>query len=160
MSKETLSMQQAEYQLQIALQFRKFSASKFAAHAAIWLEACGYPGLQILRDALADPVNDLTIERIDNGLDLHNRSCVYIGQHVVDDILLHGRTPLRNVRHGLYLVPASVAHNLSIGCAVDVSFTFGGLRSKNPYQEKLNMATEAGVHFDSDLWQKLLGASK
>lgn len=159
MSKLTLSMQQAEMELHEALTARRFSSAAFAAHAAIWLEACDYPGLQILRDALADPLADFKLERTEAGLDLHNVTCVRIGEQVVRDVLLHDRTPLRNVRHGLFLVPASVVHNLSIGCAVDAGFAFGGPRSQNPYREKLNMATEAGVHFESNLWNSLIGVT-
>ena len=160
MSKLTLSRQHAETVLGNALTAQNFSPAAFAAHAAIWLEACDYPGLQILEDGMTDTRVDTAFARDQSGIDLRNMSCVKIGERVLNDVSLNGRTHLRNVRHGLFLVPASVMHNLSIGCAVDASFAFGGVRILNPYAEKLAMADEAGVHLDEALWTQLTRGDK
>ena len=62
---------------------------------------------------------------------------------------------LRNVRHGLYLLPLSVEANFGIGCPVDPAFALGGERHKNPYAEKLDIAAREGVIVDDDLWRAL-----
>jgi hypothetical protein len=61
---------------------------------------------------------------------------------------------LRNVRHGLYLLPFSVRANIGIGCPVDPSFALGGERTKNPYEEKLLAARQTGIFVDEDLWTR------
>jgi hypothetical protein len=152
-----LNFKQAEAKLSAILEPRLGATAQFAAHAAIWLEACDYPGLKTLHEALAEGTPDFKLQRTESGIDLDHASCVFIGKQILQDVLDHGRVPLRNVRHGLFLVPASVDHGLSIGCAIDASFAFGGPRKQNPYVEKLAMAGEAGVHLDAMLWQKLVG---
>lgn len=157
MTKLTLSLQQAESILREALIAMQFPAPIFAAHATIWLEACDYPGLQNLKEAVVDMPQEIALTRDKIGLDLHNISCARIGERIHDDILKNGRAFLRNVRHGLFLVPASVVNDISIGCAVDAGFALGGPRLRNPYIEKLNMAEEAGVHLNRELWNTLTG---
>lgn len=128
---------------------------EFACHAALWLEACGYPGLSQLREALADQTAPFTLSRDALGIDLKNVTCVRIGPAVVSEVLTNGRAFLRNVRHGLFLVPASVEHNIGIGCPIDPAFALGGERSKNPYAEKLEVARRDGIDVDDDLWHSL-----
>jgi hypothetical protein len=53
------------------------------------------------------------------------------------------------------LLPLSVEANFGIGCPVDPAFALGGERSKNPYIEKLEIATRDGVNVDDDLWRAL-----
>jgi hypothetical protein len=153
-----LNFKQAQTQLQQALEPRLGEASLFAAHATVWLEACGYPGLKTLDEALAEGTPAFEMQRSESGIDCDHASCVFIGNQILQNVLTQGRVPLRNVRHGLFLVPASVEHGLSIGCAIDASFTFGGPRSQNPYAVKLAMADEVGVKLDDALWHKIVGA--
>ncbi len=114
-----------------------------------------YPGLKILAEALEDPVSAVTLEKDLMGLDLHHVSCVFIGAEVERILKAHGRLFLRNVRHGLYLLPGSVTGNYGIGCPVDPGFALGGERSKNPYAEKLGASAQNGVAVDDALWQSL-----
>jgi hypothetical protein len=137
-------------------QLRARGVSPFAAHAAIWLEACGYPGLKTLDEALTEGPKEFHLPRDASGIDVQNSSCVFVGEQILLYTLAHGRTSLRNVRHGLFLVPSSVALNISIGCAVDASFALGGPRIRNPYTEKLAMAEEAGIHVDDQLWSRFM----
>jgi hypothetical protein len=124
-----------------------------------WLEACGYPGLKHLAEALADPPAAITLEPDALGLDLQNRSCVFIASDIEHIRAERGRIFLRNVRHGLYLLPGSVHGNYGIGCPVDPGFALGGERSKNPYVEKLEAAHKNGVEVDDAIWQSLSGRS-
>ena len=137
----------------------KLGAAALAAkgHAAIaeetardcaWLEAVGYPGLKLLAEALTDRDTTLDIERDMLGIDLRNVSCVFVGAAVAREVENNGRAFLRNVRHGLYLVPRSVERNYGIGCPVDPAFALGGERTKNPYTEKLEAAVRTGVEVD------------
>ena len=87
------------------------------------------------------------------GLDLQNVSCVFLGPAIAAHVAKHGRVFLRNVRHGLYLVPLAVEANIGIGCPVDPAFALGGERHKNPYSEKLELAARDGVAVDDDLWR-------
>ena len=128
---------------------------KAAAKNCAWLEACGYPGIKLLLEARADERRSLTFTADAMGLDLQNVSCVFLGPAIADHVATHGRVFLRNVRHGLYLLPLSVEANIGIGCPVDPSFALGGERSKNPYTEKLEIAARDGVTVDDDLWQAL-----
>jgi hypothetical protein len=126
-----------------ALARRAIGARPHAARvpwACAWLEACGYPGLKLLREALSEPVATWQAKRDALGLDLANVSCVWIGEAVVAEVLDNGRAFLRNVRHGLYLLPYSVESRLAIGCPVDPAFALGGVREKDPYAEKLAAA--------------------
>jgi len=125
------------------------------AWACTWLEACGYPGLALLAEALADPARDTDLRRDAMGLDLQQVSCVFLAAKIMDGVAKDGRLFLRNVRHGLYLLPFTVRANLGIGCPVDPAFAVGGERSKNPYAEKLALAEANGLNVDPELWARL-----
>jgi hypothetical protein len=142
-------------ELTLAVANRGLLNDRDVAENTVWLEACGYPGLKLLAEALDDPVKDLKLVRDALGLDLKNVSCVYLSGKVSDYILAHGRTFLRNVRHGLFLLPASVERQYGIGCPVDPSFALGGERSKDPYAEKLELAAREGIEVDDTLWRAL-----
>lgn len=128
---------------------------KSPAADCTFLEAVGYPGLKILAEALADPKREIALEKDLLGLDLQNCSCVFLADRVNSLIVEHGRIFLRNVRHGLYLLPGSVRGNYGIGCPVDPAFALGGERGKNPYVEKLEAAARHGVEVDESVWQAL-----
>ena len=134
---------------------RILPGQKAAAKNCAWLEACGYPGIKLLLEARADERRSLIFAADAMGLDLQNVSCVFLGPALADHVAAHGRIFLRNVRHGLYLLPLSVEANIGIGCPVDPAFALGGERSKNPYAEKLEIAARDGVAVDDDLWQAL-----
>ncbi len=120
-----------------------------------WLEACGYPGIRLLLEAVADKTKDLALQPDTMGLDLQNVSCVFLGPSILRYMKINGRVFLRNVRHGLYLLPLSVEANVGIGCPIDPGFALGGERTKNPYVEKLEIAARDGVVIDDELWQAL-----
>jgi|GEM_PF-1839425 len=120
--------------------------------ATAWLEACGYGGVKLLTEALSEPSPPLRLERDALGLDLHHVSCAVIGPAVARDVNQHGRVFLRNVRHGLFLLPFAVRENIGIGCPVDPAFALGGERSKNPYAEKLALADVNGLEIDDTAW--------
>lgn len=122
--------------------------------ACSWLEACGYPGLKLLDEALQDAQRDLPLVRDALGLDLQNVSCAFLAPKVMREVEQNGRAFLRNVRHGLYLLPFSVRANIGIGCPIDPAFALGGLRAKNPYGEKLEAAAATGLAVDDGLWQR------
>ena len=126
-----------------------------AARNCAWLEACSYPGLKLLQEALGDGLRELVLTPDAMGLDLQNVSCVFLGPAVNQFAKAHGRIFLRNVRHGLYLLPLSVETNIGIGCPVDPAFALGGERHKNPYLEKLEAAARDGIVVDDDLWRAL-----
>lgn len=133
-------------------------AAGFASAAAAdcaFLESVGYPGLTILAEALVDSRREIVLEKDVLGLDLQNRSCVFLAERVDAMIAEHGRLFLRNVRHGLYLLPGSVRRNYGIGCPVDPAFALGGDRNKNPYAEKLEIAARQGVEVDDAQWLAL-----
>ncbi|MFT3988626.1 hypothetical protein [Aestuariivirga sp.] len=117
-----------------------------------WLEACGYGGVKLLTEALSEPFSTLRLDRDALGLDLHNVSCAAIGPAVARDVVKNGRAFLRNVRHGLFLLPFAVRENISIGCPIDPAFALGGERSKNPYAEKLALAHANGLDIDDSAW--------
>lgn len=94
------------------------------------------------------------------GLDLHNVSCAFIAEDVGQLVAEKGRLFLRNVRHGLFLVPLSVEREWAIGCPVDPAFALGGPREKNPYAEKLKLAQEHGITVDEQDWDKLNNAGE
>ncbi len=126
--------------------------------ACAWLEACGYPGLKLLFEALdttrpEDRHPELEPDAL--GLDLGNVSCVFLAPRIARLVEERGRLFLRNVRHGLYLVPFSVRANIGIGCPVDPSFALGGERAKNPYEEKLNAAKQAGIAVPGTVWERV-----
>ncbi|HRX34760.1 MAG TPA: hypothetical protein P5337_00045 [Aestuariivirga sp.] len=123
------------------------------AWATVWLEACGYPGTQMLAEALADDRHTLQLVRDLIGFDLQNVSCAFLAPGIVDDVRANGRVFLRNVRHGLFVLPFAVRENLAIGCPVDPSFAVGGERTKNPYAEKLAAAMDTGLIIDDASWR-------
>jgi hypothetical protein len=131
------------------------AAPENAAKHCAWLQACGYPGIQLLVEAAADTRKDLPLVPDGLGLDLGNVSCVFLGPSISRYVAACGRVYLRNVRHGLYLVPLSVEDNIGIGCPVDPSFAIGGDRHKNPYAEKLEIAARDGVSVDDEIWRTL-----
>ncbi|MGE0005557.1 MAG: hypothetical protein AB7S92_08205 [Parvibaculaceae bacterium] len=129
--------------------------------ACAWLEACAYPGIELLLEALdttppgeREPVLELDVL----GLDLNNISCVFLGPSIARIVEERGRLFLRNVRHGLYLLPFSVKAGIGIGCPVDPSFALGGERTKNPYEEKLSLARQSGLDLPHALWTRLTQA--
>jgi hypothetical protein len=134
---------------------RIMPGNKPAAKNCAWLEACGYPGLKLLLEARTDERQSLALVPDAMGLDLQNVSCVFLGPAIADHVAKYGRIFLRNVRHGLYLLPLSVEANIGIGCPVDPAFALGGERHKNPYVEKLEMAARDGVTVDEILWRAL-----
>ena len=89
------------------------------------------------------------------GLDLDNVSCAFLAPAIMRDISANGRAFLRNVRHGLFLLPFAVKANIGIGCPVDPGFALGGERHKNPYGEKLALAEANGLELDDTLWTNL-----
>jgi hypothetical protein len=129
--------------------------SGVAAKNCAWLEACGYPGIKLLLEASVEERRQIDLQPDAMGLDLQNVSCVFLGSAIADYVATHGRVFLRNVRHGLYLLPLSVDANIGIGCPVDPAFALGGERSKNPYAEKLEIAAADGVTVGDDLWHAL-----
>ncbi len=129
-------------------------AAVAAAHTA-WLHGAGYNGIKYIAEALQDTETNTSLEKDLMGLDLKDVSCVFISGAVEKLFAEHGRMFLRNVRHGLFLLPGSVIGNYGIGCPVDPGFALGGERSKNPYAEKLALAARDGVDVDEVLWQSL-----
>jgi hypothetical protein len=128
--------------------------------ACAWLEACAYPGVELLVEAIdTTPVaarnRALTPDSL--GLDLGNVSCVFLAPRLAAMVAQQGRLFLRNVRHGLYLLPFSVRANIGIGCPVDPSFALGGERTNNPYEEKLAAARQTGIAVTETLWQRAKG---
>lgn len=128
---------------------------KIAARNCAWLDACGYPGIKLLLEARADERRALALMPDAIGLDLQNVSCVFLGPAIAAHVAKHGRIFLRNVRHGLYLLPLAVEANIGIGCPIDPAFALGGERSKNPYKEKLEIAERDGVTVDDALWHAM-----
>jgi hypothetical protein len=136
--------------------------SQIAARAAkdcAWLEACGYPGLNMLVEGIVDRKTACKLEPDVLGLDLQSVSCIFIADDIEHIRAERERIFLRNVRHGLYLVPGSVNGNYGIGCPIDPGFALGGERSKNPYVEKLEAAKLNGIDIDDALWQSLIQRS-
>jgi hypothetical protein len=132
--------------------------AKECGEACAFLEACGYPGLELLFEALdTTPLGERHPDLVPDslGLDLRNISCVFLAPRLRSMIAEHGRLFLRNVRHGLYLVPFSVWANIGIGCPVDPAFALGGERGRNPYTEKLDLAHQTGLAVPEDLWNRL-----
>jgi hypothetical protein len=132
---------------------RIIAEPEMAARNCAWLEACGYPGIRLLLEAKADERRSVNLVPDAMGLDLENVSCVFLGPEIAAHVAKLGRVFLRNVRHGLYLVPLAVEANIGIGCPVDQAFALGGERSKNPYSEKLEIAARDGVAVDDELWR-------
>jgi hypothetical protein len=123
-----------------------------AAESCAWLQACRYPGIRLLMEAFEDPVRELEIGPDAMGLDLKNVSCVFIGPQVIAATSAAGRFFLRNVRHGLYLVPLSVEASMAIGCPIDLNFGLGGQRRTDPYSELLQAAEADGIEVEDEVW--------
>jgi hypothetical protein len=139
---------------EIAALARKLVPEHAAKHCA-WLHGAGYNGLKYLAEAIDDEVKTIHLEPDLMGLNLHSVSCVFIAPEIEKLRSTQGRVFLRNVRHGLFLLPNSVLENYGIGCPVDPNFALGGERTKNPYAEKLAIAATEGVEVDDALWQSL-----
>lgn len=150
-----LSPKELETRLERALLRRGISGGAAIAWASVWLEACGYPGLKMLAEALSNPVQTLEPKRDALGFDLQNVSCAFLAPAIMADVRANGRVFLRNVRHGLFLLPFTVRDNVGIGCPVDPSFAVGGERHKNPYAEKLELAARDGLEVDDVLLRAL-----
>lgn len=151
----TLTPHQIEERTRAFAMNHGIAEAAFVGRACAWLEACGYPGISLLLEATADERRDLVLERDALGLDLQNVSCVFLAPRIAAMVQQDGRVFLRNVRHGLYLVPLSVWSNIAIGCPIDPAFALGGERTRNPYEEKLALAEANGVTIDDDLWNRL-----
>jgi hypothetical protein len=129
-----------------------------SAWACAWLQACGYEGVAMLVEAFAGTSREsqrpeLVLDAI--GIDLAQVSCVFTAPQLARLVVEHRRIFLRNVRHGLYLLPFAVRLSIGIGCPVDPAFALGGKRSKNPYEEKLAAAREAGITVNDEAWRAL-----
>ena len=144
-----------EERVRTALERHAISRPDDTAWACAWLQACGYPGVQLLREAVGDARHSLRLSRDALGLDLDHVSCAFIAAAVTTEVVENGRAFLRNVRHGLFLVPFSVRANIGIGCPVDPAFALGGVRSKNPYGEKLALAEQHGIDVADADWAAL-----
>jgi hypothetical protein len=128
-----------------------------------WLEACGYPGLAMLVEAMEETPREQrrpSLETDAMGLDLKEVSAVFSAPNVVDMAVAKGRIFVRNVRHGLYFLPFTVRAGIGIGCPVDPAFAIGGERSKNPYAEKLAAAYAQGLNVDDGVWAKAYALSR
>lgn len=146
----------AENRLAIRLRNIGFAEAREIAWATVWLQACGYAGFKLLSEALSDERKSLDLARDALGLDLQNVSCAYLAPALMADVKANGRAFLRNVRHGLFMLPFAVRENMGLGCPVDPSFAVGGERHKNPYAEKLALAEANGIDIDDGLWAELL----
>ncbi len=149
------TMSEAESALGRLLEARGVTENTGIAWAAAWLEACGYSGVRLLAEALAEEHKPISLTRDALGLDLQNVSCAFLAPAIMRDVAASGRVYLRNVRHGLFLVPFAVKANIGIGCPVDPGFALGGELHKNPYGEKLALAEANGLDIDGTLWTNL-----
>ena len=148
----------AEIESHAANALRRHGLTEIAEETAsrcAWLEGVGYPGLKLLHEALADQQQGAELEKDVLGVDLKNVSAVFLAAKLNDLVRQQGRLFLRNVRHGLYLVPDSVRGNYGIGCPIDPAFPLGGERTKDPYAEKLETSAREGVEVDDGVWQSL-----
>ena len=148
-----MTMTDAEAQLATKLEGLPDAAE--IAWATVWLEACGYSGFKLLAEALADERRSLPLARDALGLDLQNVSCAFLAPAIMREVHANGRAFLRNVRHGLFMLPFLVRENIGLGCPVDPSFAVGGERLKNPYGEKLALAEAEGIEVNEALWADL-----
>jgi hypothetical protein len=151
-----LDMKAAEARLAIRLRNIGLAEPREIAWATLWLEACGYSGVKLLTEALGDEVRSLTLTRDALGIDLNNVSCAFLAPAIMAEVKANGRAFLRNVRHGLFVLPFAVKENTGLGCPVDPSFAVGGERMKNPYAEKLALAEAQGIDINDSLWASLL----
>jgi len=150
-----LDMKTAETELAAKLTRLGLNDARDIAWATVWLEACGYSGIKLLAEALADQRWTLGLARDALGIDLHNVSCAFLAPAIMREVKANGRAFLRNVRHGLFMLPFAVKENIGLGCPVDPSFAVGGERHKNPYAEKLALAEAEGLAIDDGQWSTL-----
>lgn len=150
-----LDLKTAETELAAKLTRLGLNDAPDIAWATVWLEACGYSGLKLLAEALADQRWTLGLTRDALGIDLHNVSCAFLAPAIMREVKANGRAFLRNVRHGLFILPFAVQDNIGLGCPVDPSFAVGGERHKNPYVEKLALAEAEGLTIDDAQWAAL-----
>jgi hypothetical protein len=122
------------------------------AWATAWLEACGYGGFTLMAEALTDDRRSIELVRDALGMDLQDVSCAFLTPAIMREVTSNGRVFLRNVRHGLFLLPFAVRANIGLGCPVDPSFAIGGERLKNPYAEKLAEAEAKGLEIGDAAW--------
>jgi hypothetical protein len=151
-----LDMKAAEARLAIRLRNIGLAEPREIAWATLWLEACGYSGVKLLAEALGDEARSLTLRRDALGIDLENVSCAFLAPAIMAEVKANGRAFLRNVRHGLFVLPFAVKENMGLGCPVDPSFAVGGERMKNPYADKLALAEAQGIDINDSLWASLL----
>jgi hypothetical protein len=149
-----LDMKTAEDRLAERLEAMATGDARDIAWATVWLEACGYGGIALLADAMADGVRPHELGRDALGIDLENRSCAFLAPAIMRDVTANGRVFLRNVRHGLFMLPFTVRGNIGLGCPIDPSFAVGGERFKNPYAEKLALAEAQGLGIDETAWRR------
>lgn len=150
-----IDMETAERQIAARLSQLGAADAAAVAWATVWLEACGYQGLKLLADALQDDRRSVDLVRDALGIDLQNVTCAFLAPAILREVQANGRAYLRNVRHGLFLLPFSVRDGIGIGCPVDPAFALGGERLKNPYAEKLDLAAAQGLTIDDSLWAAL-----
>jgi len=150
-----MTVAELETQVTAAMARRGIADAADIGWACAWLEACGYPGVKLLAEALGDAATDRALERDAIGIDLANVSCAFLAPRIMGDVTRHGRVFLRNVRHGLYMLPFTVRANAGIGCPVDPAFAVGGERHKNPYAEKLAQAEANGIDIDETLLRSI-----
>jgi hypothetical protein len=150
-----LTIPEAESALKTRLAAHQIADAADIAWAAVWLEACGYTGVKFLAEALADERWTLPLRRDALGIDLGMVSCAFLAPAIIRDVADNGRVFLRNVRHGLFMLPFSVRENMGIGCPVDPAFAVGGERHKNPYAEKLSLASAQGIAIDEAMWASI-----
>lgn len=145
----------AERRLGATLSGLELTDASDIAWSAVWLEACGYGGIGLLGQALGDERRSRELTRDVLGLDLDNVSCAFLAPAIMREVAANGRAFLRNVRHGLFLLPYTVRDGVGIGCPVDPSFAVGGERHKNPYAEKLALAETSGIDVAEAAWDAL-----
>lgn len=153
-----LTVTEMEQRLVERLSAARFPEANDIAWATAWLEACGYTGVKYLKEALSDERKTLTLERDALGIDLQNVSCAFLAPSVMREVSANGRAFLRNVRHGLYLLPFTVKAGIGIGCPIDPGFAVGGERHRNPYGEKLALAEANGINIDDAMWSAVAPA--
>jgi hypothetical protein len=150
-----MDLKAAETRLGMRLRNIGLTDAREIAWATVWLEACGYTGFKLLIEALSDGTRSIELTRDALGLDLQNVSCAFLAPAIMADVKANGRAFLRNVRHGLFMLPFAVRENMGLGCPVDPSFAVGGERHKNPYAEKLALAEANGITIDDAIWEQL-----
>jgi hypothetical protein len=107
----------------------------FAAPACTFLEGVGYPGLKQLAEALSDSTTTAVLEKDLMGLDLQDVSCVFLGPEIERLTREHGRLFLRNVRHGLYLLPAALRETTALAARSILRFRWAASARKTLMQK-------------------------